>query len=278
MPRKDDVLLGRYRLIRQLGEGGHAAVWLAKDQRRDSLVAVKQLHVHQNRPISKDRFEREGEVLRSLHHQSIAGALGFHSDDGRQLLILEYVPGRTLAELHIDRARSGSPFSMVEVLNVVAQIALALDYAHSLGIVHRDLKPQNVMVCAPEEELRVKILDFGIARLMEESADRRTTVGRIVGSKFFMAPEQTSGQADPRTDVFALATLTFELLTGRRAWSVDRQGEPAAIGEPLLSDDNTPVEVIRRILSRPRPIASRFRAGIGGSLDRLLVQSMAVRP
>ena len=211
-------------------------VYRAHDSKLGRAVAIKVLpEAWAFDPERLARFEREARVLASLNHPHIAALYGFEEAAGRHLLVMELVEGETLA----DRLARG-PMPVVETLDVAHQIAEALESAHEKGIIHRDLKPANVKI-TPED--RVKVLDFGLARLPEtDNAASPATVansptlsvlatqaGVIIGTAGYMSPEQAKGAvADHRSDVFSFGAVLYEMLTGRRAFHADTPAETMA--------------------------------------------------
>jgi Tol biopolymer transport system component/tRNA A-37 threonylcarbamoyl transferase component Bud32 len=220
-------MLGPYPVEHELGRGGMGVVYLGRDPKLNRQVAIKVLADHlANDPEHLGRFRREATLLASVNHPNIAAVYGVEdvaSGDGRrQLLVLEYVPGETLAA-HIARG----PLSLDDTLDVCRQIAAGLEAAHERGVIHRDLKPGNVKV-TPEGQ--VKVLDFGLARgdvVSGASIDGMsptltyspTGLGVILGTAGYMSPEQARGKpVDRRTDVWALGCVLYECLTGKRAF------------------------------------------------------------
>ena len=194
---RDGEMLGSYRLESRLGGGGMGEVYRAVDVRLNRSVAVKISHI----PFS-DRFEREARTLSSLNHPHICTLY----DVGPNFLVMELIDGTTLAA----RIAQG-PLPIDDVVRYGVEIAEALSEAHRAGIVHRDLKPQNVMLTRHG----VKVLDFGIAQVVDESVI--TATGVVVGTPAYMAPEQKAGHAiDARSDLFALGLILYEMATGRR--------------------------------------------------------------
>jgi len=199
-------------------------VYKARDTRLNREVAIKVLSGASQREDLKQRFERESQTIASLNHPHICVLHDIGSQGGIDFLVMEYLEGETLAA----RLTRG-PLPVDQAVTVALQIADALDKAHRKGVTHRDLKPGNIMVTASG----AKLLDFGLAKLRSKEtsgtpvslsalpteADNLTAEGVIVGTLQYMAPEQLEGkEADPRTDIFALGTVIYEMVTGRKAF------------------------------------------------------------
>ncbi|MFL5403380.1 MAG: protein kinase domain-containing protein, partial [Gemmatimonadales bacterium] len=186
-------------------------VWKAHDANLDRVVAIKMLlRGTLGDTIARERFRREALILSRLSHPGVATIFDFDAQDGYDYLVMEYVPGGTLAS----RLATG-PLSLDSVLNLGTALADALENAHSHGVLHRDLKPGNVLLT---DEGRPKILDFGVALLLAggKTTGRVTQTGMIVGTLPYMAPEQLFGEADDvRTDIYALGIMLFEMVTGQ---------------------------------------------------------------
>jgi len=210
--------LRSYEILALIGEGGMGEVYRARDTTLGREVALKLLP----REFSADperlgRLDREARLLASLNHPRIATLYGLEESDGKRFLVMELVPGRTLAE----RLQRG-PLPIPEALEVGRQIAEGLEAAHEKGVVHRDLKPANVKV-TPDGQ--VKLLDFGLAKALVPSSDAITPVdgstreGTVLGTPAYMSPEQARGQpVDRRTDIWAFGCCLYEFLTGRMAF------------------------------------------------------------
>lgn len=277
------MLDARFRLERALGVGGAGVVWLAADtQDSDALVALKLLHGRlAQAPGAASQLQREAEVLASLGHPHIARCRGFYSGGVQAYLVMEYIDGLPLDRELGRRARGRTPFSLEEAAALLAGVSSAIRFAHARKIIHRDLKPQNLMVRPGMENLGVKVLDFGIAKLLESSWYEATTLGRRIGSVFYMSPEQTRGEpADARSDVFALSSVLFEVLTLRRAWAWDQTGTPLPAFVEAIREDgaNAVGQVLQRIAAAPRVAPSQFRSDLPPALDAVLAKGMAVAP
>ena len=202
------ILGGRYELIREIGRGGSATVYLAHDRALDRQIAVKLIApALANDPGFLDRFMREARISAGLSHPNI---LTVHdvgeSDDHRPFLAISLVDGESLEQVI---AQSGR-LPLAEAARILGQLAAALDYLHAAGLIHRDVKPSNVLV---EESGRVLLSDFGIAYAREST--RYTATGMLLGTPRYMAPEQMRGEEpSPQTDVYAMGVLAFEMLAG----------------------------------------------------------------
>ncbi len=220
-PEPDEPLLsGRYRLIEQLGEGGMGLVYRGEHVLMKKTVAIKVLHreLTENAEIVA-RFQREAQAAATLESPYVCQATDFgQTEDGAFFLVMEYLKGQTIQEAIGDLER----FPVDQALRLAKQILSALSTAHQQGIVHRDLKPENIMLVPRDDgEDRIKIMDFGIARMLapdDEPADpetRLTRAGMVYGTPHYMSPEQVAGEdVDERTDLYAFGCVLFEMLTG----------------------------------------------------------------
>src|SRR5262249_3436595 len=216
--------IAHYRITGKLGEGGMGAVYRATDTKLNRDVAIKVLPESFAGDSDRlARFEREARLLASLNHPNIGTIYGFESDAGRPFLVLELVPGETLAE----RLKSGR-LSPDTALPIAIQIAHGLEAAHGRGIVHRDLKPANLKITP---EVQVTVLDFGLGRPVGDEAREfdssqsptrtleLTQAGVIVGTAAYMSPEQACGlSADRRSDIWSFGCVLYEMLTAQRAF------------------------------------------------------------
>lgn len=199
------MLAGRYRVRRRLGSGGMATVFLAEDERLGREVAVKRLSTG-SADEGLRRFDREAKLGAALNHPNLVSIYDTVADEDGALIVMEYVPGRSLSEL-----ADGKAMSAERALPVLRGVAEALDHAHAEGVVHRDVKPGNVLV---RDDGVVKLADLGIAKAA--GATQITQEGRVVGTLPYMAPERREGPGNggPESDVYALAALAHELLAG----------------------------------------------------------------
>ena len=211
--------LGHYQITEKLGEGGMGVVYKARDTHLDRFVAFKVLASEKVAdPDRKRRFVQEAKAASALNHPNIIHVYDIDQADGTDFIAMEYVEGRTLAQLIPRRG-----MQLGEALKYAVQIADALARAHGAGIIHRDLKPSNIMV---DEHGLVRVLDFGLAKLTEaapsggdettRTAEATTEKGTIVGTTAYMSPEQAAGRkVDARSDIFSFGSVLYEMVTGR---------------------------------------------------------------
>jgi Protein kinase domain/PEGA domain len=243
---------GEYRLIEPLGRGGMASVY--KAERRGEVYALKRpLPAFLEEPEFLERFLREAEIGRTLHHPNIVRILERGEVEGVPYFTMELVPGETL-QARLQRLGALEPRVAA---GLVVQIAEALDYAHLKGVVHRDLKPSNVMVLP---DGTVKVMDYGIARVRR--FEGLTLTGAFLGSPDYVAPEAIEGRnTDGRSDLYSLGVLFFEALAGRR---------------PFLAD--TPFAILRQHLTEPPPALATLRPGIPADLEAVVQRLLSKTP
>ncbi len=209
------LVAGRFRLIRRLGAGAMASVFLAEDVELGRRVAIKRLHPDSGAEVAP-RFRREMRVAASLSHPNVVKVFDAIEHEGAVLLVMEYVDGPSLA-----RRMGDGPLPPDAALAILRPLAGAVDHLHAQGVIHRDVKPANVML---DHEDRVKLTDLGIASAAQ--ATGITTTGTILGTPAYMAPEMFDGdRATDAADVYSVAAIAFEMLTGRRA----REGGTPAV-------------------------------------------------
>jgi serine/threonine-protein kinase len=213
--------IGPYRILRSLGEGGMGAVYEALHESIERRVALKVLHpAYAHSADAVTRFFNEARAVNRIEHPNIVQVSEFaRADDGTVYLVMEYLRGETLSRRLEMLAMAGRRMATIEAVQISAQLADALAAAHEKGIVHRDLKPGNVMLVpdslSPGSE-RVKLLDFGIAKLSQGAGGKATKTHAILGTPQYMSPEQCrgAGGVDERTDVYALGVILYEMLAG----------------------------------------------------------------
>ncbi len=238
-PTQGDVLAGRYRLEESIAMGGMGEVWRARDLTLDRDVAVKVLRPESAQDDAfAERFRAEARHSGGLSHPNIGTVHDFGEDDGTPYLVMELLVGEPLSAL----IRARAPMPQQEVSDILLQAALALQAAHEAGVVHRDVKPANIVV---DPDGYAKLTDFGIARVVGEAP--MTQTGEVLGTPHYLAPEQAAGNpAGPLSDVYALAVVGYEMLTGRRPFNGESMvttalahlNQPAPqlsdeVGEPL---------------------------------------------
>ncbi|HTR02571.1 MAG TPA: serine/threonine-protein kinase, partial [Thermoanaerobaculia bacterium] len=239
--------LGPYEIVAPLGAGGMGEVYRAKDPRLGRDVAIKVLPASfSSDPDRLKRFEQEARAAGVLNHPNVTAVHDLGTHDGAPYVVQELLEGETLrAELASGR------FSPRRAIECAVQIAQGLAAAHEKGIVHRDLKPENVFVT---KDGRVKILDFGLAKLTEAATSSNATnlptatePGVVMGTIGYMSPEQVKGKpADARSDIFALGAILYEMLSGQRAFRGDSAGETMAA---ILKEDPPDLSVTNQNVS-----------------------------
>ena len=219
----DQLILDRYRLIERLAFGGTAEVWRAHDEQLDRPVAVKRLHAHLlPDESSRKRLAAEARAAAGLSHPVIVDVYDVDATGDAPALVMELVDGESLSARIV---REG-PLQAREAAGVAADIAEALFHAHQRGVVHRDVKPGNVLLAS---DGRTRLVDFGIAHSLAESAERLTMTGTVIGTMSAMAPEQLAGgPITPRTDLYGIGVVLHEALTGRPPYT---GGSPVALAD-----------------------------------------------
>jgi serine/threonine-protein kinase len=210
------VLSDRYRLEAKLGSGGMSTVYLARDETLDRQVAVKVMHREMSEQADQlQRFRGEARAVAKLSHPNVVAVIDAGEDGGHPYIVFEYVEGETLKQRIV---RLGA-LDVQEALAYAIEIARGLTVAHSRQMVHRDVKPQNVLI---DPDGRAKLTDFGISRQLEQ--DGLTATGRVLGTTDYVAPEQALGRGvDPRSDIYSLGVVLYEMLTGEVPFHADSQ-------------------------------------------------------
>jgi serine/threonine-protein kinase len=245
--------IGKYRVTRALGRGAMGMVYEGFDPVIERRVAIKTILAEYLEAAEMEeastRFKREAQAGGRLMHPGIVGVYEYGEDKDMAYIVMEYVEGRELKSI----LRDGPPLELIDTFEIMKQLLAALDYSHKQGVVHRDIKPANVMVTAGN---KVKVMDFGIARLESSSL---TQVGTVVGTPTHMSPEQLTGmQADGRADLWSSGVILYEMLTGT---------------SPFLAE--TPATVMHKVLQLDPEAPSRMKPGIPPGFDAVLARALA---
>jgi eukaryotic-like serine/threonine-protein kinase len=248
-----ELIAGRYELEKLVGSGGMSNVFRAHDRLLERTVALKILHQQYTRDDDYvERFRREARAVAQLAHPNIVTVIDRGEQDGRQFIVFEFVEGENLKEIV---ARGRVPVR--DAVQLVLQVARALAFAHERGLVHRDVKPQNVLL---NEDGQAKVTDFGIARSLDVQGVTQT--GTVLGTSDYIAPEQARGQkVDPKTDIYSLGTVLYELLTGE---------------VPFVGDNF--VAVAMRHVNEPAPSVLEHRPDCPVRLGLAVERAMAKDP
>ena len=250
--------IGRYKIVRELGRGAMGIVYHAIDPNIGRPVAIKTINLAtvlkpDEQERMRERLFREARSAGILSHPGIVTIYDVEQQGDLAYIAMEYVDGPTLDQL-LSQPQAMPPDRMFSIL---AQTAVALDYAHGKGIVHRDVKPANIMIAANGT---AKITDFGIAKIT--ASEQLTMTGSIVGTPHYMSPEQVQGQAvDGRSDQFSLAVIAFEMLTGEKPYT----------GEHLTT-------VVYKIVAEEPPSPHRINSSLGSEIESVLKKGLAKKP
>ncbi|MEO8636584.1 MAG: protein kinase [Gemmatimonadales bacterium] len=251
------ALADRYRIERELGQGGMATVYLADDLRHERKVAVKVLRPELAASIGTERFLREIRIAAQLQHPHILPLLESGEAGGFLYYVMPFVDGQSLR----DRLVKQGELPVHEAVKLISEIVDALSYAHGRGVVHRDVKPDNVMLSGRH----ALVMDFGVAKAVSEASGRNqlTTAGVALGTPAYMAPEQAAADPhlDHRVDIYAVGVMAYELLAGR----------PPFVG-------GSPQQVLAaHVTQAPEPL-SKFRPGVAPALESAIMRCLAKRP
>lgn len=244
-------MVNGYEILSEVGQGGMATVFLARQQSMNRNVALKFLPiVFLNDETYLQRFEREVKIVSQLEHRNIVPVYDFGEYESQPYIAMRYMPEGSVEELQAE-----GRIPLPRILSIVQQVAYALDYAHQNRILHRDLKPSNVLL---DDGGGVFITDFGIARILSESSSQITTQG-VVGTPSYMSPEQARAEPlDGRSDVYSLGVMLFELVTGRR---------------PFESD--TPYGLAVMHVTMPPPLPRQFEPGVSVALEEVIMRALS---
>jgi tRNA A-37 threonylcarbamoyl transferase component Bud32 len=248
------VLGGRYELNDVLGRGGMAEVYLGTDRVLSRQVAVKVLAPSFARDENfVARFRREARAAAALNHPNVVGVFDTGSDDGTHFIVMEYIQGKTLAEV----IREDAPLLPERAVEIAESVAGGLAFAHAQGIVHRDVKPGNIMLTSTGD---VKVMDFGIARAT--TSDSLTQTATVLGTATYFSPEQAQGaKVDARSDVYSLGCVLYEMLTGQPPFAGE---SPVAVAYKHVKEDAVP--------------PSRLNSDITSDLDAIVMKALAKNP
>lgn len=252
------TMVGEYRIEGRIGEGGFGAVYRAHHPLIAKDAAVKVLSAgYAARPEHVSRFLAEARAANQIGHPNIVDIFSFgRLEDGRHYFVMELVDGVSLREW------AREPVSLPQALPILERIARALQAAHDHGIVHRDLKPANVLLAWQDDELDLKLIDFGIAKLVDQDPGHRTRTGAFLGTPDYMSPEQCRSQAiDHRSDIYAFGVLAYRLITGRK-----------------LFEGDSAMDVMVCHMSEAPPRASEVRPGLPPAFDDALAALLAKAP
>jgi len=256
LARLQSALAGRYSVERELGAGGMATVYLAKDLRHDRAVAIKVLRPELAASLGAERFLLEIKTTAQLTHPNILPLLDSGEADGLLYYAMPFVEGESLR----GRLSREKQLPLVEALRITREVADALGHAHSHGVIHRDVKPENILL----ESGHAVVADFGIARAVRAAGgEKLTQTGFTVGTPEYMSPEQAAGNADldGRSDLYSLGCVLFEMLSGVMPYA-----------------GATPLEILAKKLSEPAPRVSVGRKAAPGPVEAVLTKVLATRP
>ncbi|MBO9386565.1 MAG: protein kinase [Thermomicrobium sp.] len=248
------VLNDRYRLDEPIGEGGMAVVYRGYDLLLGRPVAIKVLRGQFAADASfLRRFEREAQAAARLSHPNIVSVYDVGRDGAIHYIVMEFVPGKTLKQLILERA----PIPLDETIRIIRQVAAALDYAHQHGLVHRDIKPQNILV---DERGFVKVTDFGIAKGISDVS--LTEAGFGMGTVHYVSPEQARGEpATPASDIYSLGVVIYEMLTNRLPFEAD-----------------SPIGLAMKHVHEPPPPPRQFAPSLPPAVEAIVLRALAKDP
>jgi eukaryotic-like serine/threonine-protein kinase len=286
----DTLLGGKIRLIKRIGRGGMGDVWVARNEATQAELAVKTLHRSERTPMHDERFRREARLSATISHRNVVRVFDLVDEaDGTLGLVMELLRGGTLEEALAARG----PFTLNQMVAVAVPVLSAMHHVHQKGIVHRDMKPANVFFAVePDGHVIPKVLDFGIAKL-PAAGSALTIDGSVLGTPHYMSPEQIRGQEDidGRSDMFSLAVVLYEMLTGVRVFQREQASASlAAVLEHEVDPDpriepRVWIAISRALAKRPyerygscAEFAAALRAPLGLTDDDLSQALQELRP
>lgn len=249
-------MLGPYRIINQVGQGGMATVYKAYQPSMDRNVAIKVLpsRLAESQEFIQ-RFQQEARIIAKLEHPHILPVFDYGESDGVTYFIMRYLDAGTLA----DRMEKGRPLPLNEIDHLFTQLAEALSYAHGFGIIHRDLKPSNALI---DSQGNLFLTDFGIAKLLENASPRLTQTDAIMGTPAYISPEQAqSSKVDQRSDIYSLGIILYEMVTGR---------------VPFVAE--TPLAVLLKHVGDRLPPPSSIKPDVPEAIEQVVLKSLAKHP
>lgn len=251
MNKGETIIADRYRILKALGEGGMADVYLAEDTILNRQVAIKILRGELSKdPLTLLRFQREASAVSKLHHPNVVEVYDIGEYHSRSYIVMEYVHGRTLKQLIAQRG----PLGVYEAVNIMIQLTQAIEHAHQNDLIHRDIKPQNVLV---KDDGTIKITDFGIA--LSSDAIQLTQVDSVLGSAHYIAPETTRGEeATVLIDIYALGIVFYELLVGKVPYNGDNA-----------------VQIAMKHVKEDLPSVRKFNPTIPQSVENVIIKATA---
>lgn len=253
LAESETILAGRYRVIRELGRGGMAAVYLCSDLTAGSQVALKVLHPYLRSIVTTKRFLQEIEYVTALDHPAIPRIIGTGMIGEVPFFTMAYVQGESLRAQLVERSR----FSIDSAVTAIANIVEPVTYAHRKGILHRDLKPENILISSTG----FHVLDFGIARaLIRSSGDRLTSTGLTVGTPAYVSPEQALAEKDldERSDIYSLGCVAFEMIIGAQPFT-----------------GRTPQSIVAKRFVAPPPRLRELRSDVPEHVDAAVAKALS---